>query len=60
MAGVCYDTSIFIQYKPARFPAGFLLSAVVVQELTAGVANRAEAQYWGLSMKRNRFLEIRG
>jgi predicted nucleic acid-binding protein len=42
MAGVCFDTSIFISYKPARLPAGFLLSAVVVQEMAAGAANRAE------------------
>lgn len=48
MAGVCYDTSIFISYKPARFPADFLLSAVVVQEMTTGAADRRELQYWRL------------
>ena len=48
MAGVCFDTSIFIAYKPTRLPAGFLLSAVVVQEMTAGAADRAEVNSWGL------------
>lgn len=52
MAGVCFDTSIFIAYKPTRLPAGFLLSAVVVQEMTTGAANRAEVNYWGLFRQR--------
>ena len=52
MAGVCYDTSIFISYKPARLPAGFLLSAVVVQEMAAGSASRVELTYWNLFRQR--------
>ena len=48
MAGVCFDTSIFISYKPAKLPGGFLMSAVVVQELTAGASDRSEARSWGL------------
>lgn len=52
MAGVCFDTSIFIAYKPTRLPAGFLLSAVVVQEMTAGAADRAEVNFWGLFRQR--------
>ena len=30
------DTNFVIRHHPAEFPAGFLLSAVVLQELTAG------------------------
>jgi hypothetical protein len=40
MPGVTYDTSIFIAYKPATFPAGFLMSAIVIQELAAGAADK--------------------
>jgi predicted nucleic acid-binding protein len=36
MPRVTYDTNIFIDYDPAYFPAGFLMSAVVIQELAAG------------------------
>lgn len=52
MAGVCYDTSVFITYKPASVPAGFLMSAVVILELTAGAANRSEARSWQLIRQR--------
>ena len=41
MARVVFDTNIFIKYKPAVLPAGFLLSAVVLQELTAGAEDRS-------------------
>lgn len=44
MPRVTYDTSIFISYKPAEFPAGFLMSAVVVQELAAGANDKSELQ----------------
>lgn len=44
MARVVYDTSIFIAYKPAIFPAGFLMSAVVLQELTAGANDKSDLQ----------------
>lgn len=36
MPGVTYDTNVFIDYDPGFFPAGFLMSAVVIQELAAG------------------------
>ncbi len=52
MVGVCFDTSIFIAYKPTRLPAGFLLSAVVVQEMTTGAADREQVRYWGLMRQR--------
>lgn len=43
---VIYDTSIFIAYKPAALPAGFRMSAVVIQELTAGAVDKSEVQRW--------------
>lgn len=46
MPKVVYDTSVFIAYKPAEFPAGFLMSAVVLQELTAGAVDRSDVQRW--------------
>ena len=46
MPTVTYDTSAIIAYKPAEFPSGFLMSAVVIQELTAGAADKSEVQQW--------------
>jgi len=46
MPKVVYDTSVFIAYKPADFPAGFLMSAVVLQELTAGAVDKSDVQRW--------------
>jgi predicted nucleic acid-binding protein len=39
-----YDTNIFIKYKPAHFPAGFVMSTVVIQELAAGAVDNSELQ----------------
>lgn len=36
-----YDTNVIIRYHPATFPAGFFMSAVVLQELTAGAKDAA-------------------
>jgi predicted nucleic acid-binding protein len=44
MPRITYDTSVFIAYKPAELPAGFLMSAVVVQELAAGAKDKSELQ----------------
>lgn len=44
MPRVTYDTSVFIAYKPAELPAGFLMSAVVMQELAAGAKDKSELQ----------------
>jgi predicted nucleic acid-binding protein len=41
MPTLTFDTSVFIKYKPAKFPAGFAMSAVVIQELAAGAADRS-------------------
>lgn len=39
MPTVTYDTNIFITRKPEYFPAGFVMSAVVIQELAAGAVD---------------------
>jgi predicted nucleic acid-binding protein len=41
---VTFDTLVFISYKPApaRFPAGFRMSVVVLQELIAGATDKSE------------------
>jgi predicted nucleic acid-binding protein len=44
MPAITFDTSVFIAYQPAVFPAGFLLSAVVVQELAAGALDKSGLQ----------------
>lgn len=44
MAQVTFDTSIFIAYQPAELPAGFLMSAVVIQELAAGAVDKSDIQ----------------
>jgi hypothetical protein len=51
MPGVTYDTSIFIAYKPTELPVGFLMSAVVLQELTAGAVDKSEVQEWDASRR---------
>src|ERR1044072_4182097 len=48
MLHVTYDTNVFINYDPAELPmTGFYLSAVVVQELTAGARDGAAARRLG-------------
>jgi len=44
MPGIIYDTSVFIAYKPATFPAGFFMSAIVIQELAAGAKDKSDLQ----------------
>ena len=41
---VTYDTNVFIRHDPAYFPAGFFMSAVVIQELTAGARDSAQTR----------------
>ena len=40
MSGIVFDTSIWIAYKPAKLPKNLIMSAVVLQELVAGAADR--------------------
>ena len=44
MAKVLFDTSVFITYKPATLPAGFVMSAVVIQELASGAPDKSALQ----------------
>jgi hypothetical protein len=53
MPPVTFDTSVFIAYKPAALPAGFRMSVVVIQELTAGALDKSEVQYWNASRLRH-------
>ena len=46
MAGIVFDTSVIIAYKPTTFPTGLLMSAIVLQELIAGAADKSEVQKW--------------
>jgi predicted nucleic acid-binding protein len=43
---ITYDTNIFIKYQPSDLPKGFRLTAVVLQELTAGGNDDKEIKYW--------------
>lgn len=43
---VTFDTCIFITYQPSYLPKGFRLTAVVLQELTAGADDDKEVKYW--------------
>lgn len=51
MARVTFDTNIFIKYRPAVLPAGFLMSVGVLQELTAGALDRSELQHLDASRR---------
>lgn len=42
MPTVTYDTNVFINRKPAYFPAGFVMSAIVMQELAAVAVDDSE------------------
>jgi hypothetical protein len=46
MSIVTYDSSVFIAYQPTSFPAGFRLSSVVLQEMTAGAGDKSELKLW--------------
>jgi predicted nucleic acid-binding protein len=41
MAGVVFDTNIWIAYKPTKLPKNLVMSAVVLQELVAGASDGA-------------------
>jgi predicted nucleic acid-binding protein len=51
MAIVTYDTSVLIAYRPTQFPAGYRMSAVVIQEMTAGASGKAEVKLWEATMR---------
>lgn len=41
MSSVDFDTNIWIAYKPTKLPNDLVMSAVVLQELAAGAADRS-------------------
>lgn len=46
MSITTFDSCIFITYQPSNLPKGFRLTAVVLQELTAGANDDTEVKYW--------------
>jgi predicted nucleic acid-binding protein len=46
MPPVTFDTSVLKSYKPVDFPAGFVFSAVVIQEMMASAADHSELKRW--------------
>jgi len=45
---IVFDTSVFIAFKPSIdiHSSGYLVSAVVIQELMAGARDASELKYW--------------
>jgi predicted nucleic acid-binding protein len=43
---VTYDTCIYISRQPSSFPKGFRMTAIVLQELTAGAADDSTVKLW--------------
>ncbi|HEX7176536.1 MAG TPA: PIN domain-containing protein [Pyrinomonadaceae bacterium] len=52
---VTFDTNVFVDYDAAYFPAGFLMSAVVMQELAAGALDTSRLKE--LEIARRRYLK---
>lgn len=46
MPPITFDTSVFKSYKPVDFPAGFVFSAVVIQEMMASANDDSELKRW--------------
>jgi hypothetical protein len=51
MAGIVFDTSVWIAYRPQKLPKSLVMSAVVLQELVAGAADRAILKALGAARK---------
>lgn len=54
---VIFDTSVWIAYQPKSLPPNFLMSAVVLQEMTAGAADKSNLKKWETTW---RFFEKEG
>lgn len=52
MPRVTYDTNVFIKEKPAYFPAGFFMSAVVIEELAVGARDNSRLKELDAARKR--------
>lgn len=50
---VTYDSSVLIAYRPVSFPAGFRLTAVALQEMTAGSGDKSESKLWEASLRKH-------
>ena len=46
MSITTFDSCIFIVYQPSELPKGFRLTAIVLQELTAGAKEDKEVKNW--------------
>ena len=46
MPTITFDTCIFITHKPSYYPQGFCMTAVVLEELTAGSSDDGEVKRW--------------
>src|SRR5688500_6448726 len=46
MSLLTFDTSVFISYKPVKFPADFVFSGVVMQEIIASAKDDSEKDRW--------------
>lgn len=51
MPTVTFDTCIFIAYKPSSFPKGFRMTAIVLQELTAGAPDSDSVKALNISRR---------
>ena len=52
MAGIVFDTNIWIAYQPQTLPRSLQMSVVVLQELIAGAADTTEVKKWEAAKKR--------
>lgn len=53
MAGVVFDTNIWIAYQPTKLPKNLVMSAVVLQELVAGASDNTVLR--SLEASRNQY-----
>lgn len=46
MPTITFDSCIFIAHQPSYYPKGFCMTAVVLEELTAGSSDDGEGRRW--------------
>jgi predicted nucleic acid-binding protein len=51
MPGIVFDTSVIIAYRSPELPKNALMSAVVIQELAAGAADKSILQFWATARR---------
>lgn len=52
MAGIVFDTNIWIAYQPQTLPRSLQMSVVVLQELIAGASDTTEVKKWEAAKRR--------